>query len=544
MIRWLVGTALLLLGVSALMWFVVLAPQTAARTQVAQPRTLVIDANTLESIEIRRTGAATSPGSSGAATRLLRSGLSGGLPAWLIRETGTATGAASIDWPADSERVRAAIRVLQTTQIIPNDADSAVAGPALATLVIAQRGGDITIEFLDRPLLGRARVRVTELDGTITTGTVESAFFDAIVQTGPAAWGSAFVLQPAASGPGRVSIRRADGELELIRRADRWRITDPYNAPASVDAVAGMLGALGRARVSGDAMGTARTPYTGEGAFPEVPGVVITLSADRPATGETWTQRVEIGDLASLGGESILVRVTGTLGSRTLWGSRVLEVPAQTFDAINPRPDAYLSLTPSDLATAGVGGFRLLPPGLGLDAIPTNKGAGAREFRLYGADWVAMYGDARSPVPGTDAEAIVGVIRAVTSGVATRIETSPDRGVSSTEGVRLVLLDPLYQPAQVFTLSVEPGLVGVAAGGLRWILSATAEADLAHITWLDRTIAATRTAEGDEAESMAPSTPESVAGDQDTLEQAGVDDGPLDAAPPELEVPPMDGAVP
>lgn len=380
---------------------------------------------------------------------------------WLVRWTGA--DAEPRAWHADPGRVRAALRLLSTAEIIRTDEQSELT-PRNTLRITEQDGRSVEIWFGDRAAGGQTPVVVLVKgpDGIAqqrVDGRIGSGIPDAMIRTDWTAWRDPTLFEATASGTNAIGVRFRDRSVRLERGGRGWRIAEPFEMDADGSEVERLIATLGAMQASSfaDASGD------------DVTGLDEPLASIRVETG-AGVRMMDVGRAGSDG----LVYARLTDGDRTA----VIRMPAEALSRVSAAAEAYVRRTPLGISPAEVGLVRLQDP--------------RDETRFEATREAGQWQSGGDPVSPNQRDAIDRLLRVLASQPAARVmlAQSPDETTRGRLGT-IICGTREGLPLAAFRLRAEDGPDGLRlivamdrgeAGELAWTI--VSEEARAVIAWV------------------------------------------------------------
>lgn len=376
-----------------------------------------------------------------------------------------APGGTARRWPADDARVRAALRLLSTTEITLGDEDPDL--ETVATLRVVE--GDnraIEVAFAPRSAGGLTPVVVSVLnaDGFADKrvyGRIGSGVPDAFVRTDWSAWRDPTLFEPAAATTRALSVSNAVASVRLERGARGWAIAAPFVLDADPRQVDRLLNAIAGLQASGFEDNPPQDSVTGL----DKPGATIRVETD------SGTRELLIGKPTSGDGQSFYARIWNPDSPASL--DAIVRLSFADPNALNPNPDYYARLTPLPVSPADVAQVRFV----GADGRPR------LESRRSAGDWT-IAGAKATP---DQRDAIDRLVRVLTTDPAAKVRWQDVPADTRGELGIVECLTPEGLPIARLTVRVEDGLnlvVARPAGeGRELVWTATSETAKGVALW-------------------------------------------------------------
>lgn len=324
---------------------------------------------------------------------------------WLLRWGGAAEAANS--WRADEGKVRAAIRLLSTTQVTLSAEDEA-AETVVTVRVYESEGRSVEIGFGPRSAGGQTPVTVYVhgKDGfgeKKVVGRIGSGVPDALARTPWAVWRDPSIFGAASATTRAFEVHGAGLTTRLERSARGWAITQPFQMEADVGEVTRTLALIG----SIEAASFEEQPLS-----PELTGLGTPLAMIRLER-EVGDRTLVIGGSADAARKTVYARVSdGPINA-------LVQLSAEQINSqFSAAPQAYARRTPVAVPAADVGMVRVVSPegqtrfeatrqaGLwqtaGRAATPDERDAIDRLFRILASEPAASVGITEIPPEGRD----------------------------------------------------------------------------------------------------------------------------------------------
>lgn len=324
---------------------------------------------------------------------------------WLLRWGGAAEAANS--WRADEGKVRAATRLLSTTQVTLSAEDEAVE-PVVTVRVYESEGRSVEIGFGPRSAGGQTPVTVYVhgKDGfgeKKVVGRIGSGVPDALARTPWSVWRDPSIFGAASATTKAFEIHGAGLTTRLERSARGWAITQPFQMEADVGEVTRTLALIG----SIEAASFEEQPLS-----PELTGLGTPLAMIRLER-EDGDRTLVIGGSADAARKTVYARVSdGPINA-------LVQLSAEQINSqFSAAPQAYARRTPVAVPAADVGMVRVIGPegqtrfeatrqaGLwqtaGRAATPDERDAIDRLLRILATEPAASVGITEIPPEGRD----------------------------------------------------------------------------------------------------------------------------------------------
>ncbi len=311
--------------------------------------------------------------------------------AWIVRVEGVAP------WPAEAQRVRAALRLIEELAARPIHAGGAGEDEGATTVgvVVGEASDGAPAEHELRIGSGAiAGQAVVSFPGSGVRVMADDALRRIFEREALAAWRDARVIAREAFEPSRIALEmgvgEAQGRVALQRTRGRWGLATPVAAPADPKAIERL-----RAQIAGLSLSRVL-----DGASPGDPA----LGLDRPtavATCETdlralegdavrrWrlVERLTVGGNADVTGSGLFVmaeaRYIDESGERPAWGPLIGVADRARLEAIAGSPAEYASRSSLDAPPADVVELALEPARAWDADGPRAGGASRQESRRF-----------------------------------------------------------------------------------------------------------------------------------------------------------------
>lgn len=287
-----------------------------------------------------------------------------GADAWTLRWTDTGGGAGPRTWPADPGRVRAALRLLSTAEIIPA-ADESDMAPETTVVVTEGDGRSVEIWFGGRAAGGQTPVVVLVKgpDGVAerrVDGRIGSAVPDAFMRTDWTTWRDPTLFDASAATVSAMSIQTNQHRVRVERGPRGWSITEPFSFgadPSEVERAIGVLRAMTAASFEDRPPGD------------DVTGVDRPVASVRVETPEGM-RLLEVGRATDSTGKILFGRIT--VGDTV----STIRLDAEALSRVTAVPDVYVRRSVLSVSPRDIGRVRFVGPSgrLHLDAARAGDG--------------------------------------------------------------------------------------------------------------------------------------------------------------------------
>lgn len=267
--------------------------------------------------------------------------------AWEVRWTG-ADGQMQT-WPAAPAQVRAALRILSTTEARPAERGTRLESPA-ARVEIRQEDGSTHLLHLSARALAGQVLAEAGTPGNLRTVWLERMVLDLLISssaiTGPRAWRDPSALPGAGVDVARATLQGTAGTLSVGRVRGRWAVREPVSDFAEPDAISKLFSSLANVRIV-DYLDIGPPAQTGL----DAPIAVLTLESDlrEEASGSPAAvvrHTLEVGHTADLAGTNVFARVRREVQDgqgRAVELDRIIIVSGEALAAIAMDPATYIS---------------------------------------------------------------------------------------------------------------------------------------------------------------------------------------------------------
>lgn len=373
-----------------------------------------------------------------------------GADAWKLRWT-DASGRPS-SWNADPGRVRAALRLLGTAEIVPSKEEHDL-GPERTVRAEEADGRSVEIWFGPRAAGGQTPIVVLikgpdgvaerRIDGRIGSGVP-----DAFVRTDWTAWRDPTIFDAGASVVEAVNIESGSNRVRLERAARGWAVSEPFPFAADAGEVERMIGVL---------QGMRAASFDDAAQDDGVSGLDKPIATVRVES-RAGVRTLSIGRTASADGKARFARVQadGALAG--------LRLDAEGLSRISAAPEAYVRRTPVGATIADVGGLRF---------VGKDGRVRLEAFRKQG-QWTV--GDA--PASPAQRDAIDRAVRVLTSEPAAKVARAPAETDPAGQLGVIELLSPDGTPMAAVRLRTERA----AQGGMHLLIASPADEGM-ELVW-------------------------------------------------------------
>lgn len=332
---------------TVLIWFVIAgllafavamsrSGSNATQTE-AQPQSwsIEIDPARAESIELKLEGTTHARAERAAA----------GIDRWIL------SGPAAADWPADPERVRAALRLLATTAVSVSEEELQLDSDAPMIYVTESDGRSVEISFDPRASGGQVNAIIDVRDAQSIVerrvhGRLPANLFDALIRTEWGVWREQALFDSVTATAKSLTIEAGPNKVRLERGPRGWAIVSPYALEADSEEVARALSAIGSLRAE---------------SFIDQPPPIASTGLDRPlatitVATETNQQQLSLGRATDNSGKSIFATFNTSDTNTTI------SINPETVAQLTAVPEAYARRIPLGIAAADIGQIRLIAP--------------------------------------------------------------------------------------------------------------------------------------------------------------------------------------
>lgn len=289
-----------------------------------------------------------------------------GADTWTLRWTDA--DARTRSWPADPGRIRAALRLLSTAEIIPSSDESDLT-PETTVTVTETDGRAVEIWFGDRAAGGQTPVvvLVKGSDGLAerrVDGRIGSAVPDAFMRTDWTTWRDPTLFDASAATVNSMSIQTNQHRVRVERGPRGWRITEPFEIgadPAEVERAIGVLRAMTAASFEDRPPGD------------DVTGLDRPIATVRVETPE-GSQTLAVGRAADATGKILFGRLTNADQTATI------RLDAESLSRVTAVPDVYVRRSALSVPPGDIGRVRFVGPSgrVHLDIARADTGWAAR----------------------------------------------------------------------------------------------------------------------------------------------------------------------
>ncbi|MEM9374053.1 MAG: DUF4340 domain-containing protein [Planctomycetota bacterium] len=260
-----------------------------------------------------------------------------------------ANDAATASWPAQAERVRAAIRLLASTPVITTGDEAEAASPTATLSVHEADGRSVEIGFGDRTVGGQIPVIVDVRDEQNIArrrvlGRLPADSFDAFVRTPWTAWRDNGIFDAGTASAASVVIQAGSHRVRLQRGSQGWAITDPYPLDADDEEVGRALGVIASLTATEFVDGAVPDNATG------LSDPIATISVD---SGQ-GTRVLELGRPGAADAAALFARVS------TGPDRQVIRIDSESVARLTAVPEAYARRTPLGISAADVARVRFI----------------------------------------------------------------------------------------------------------------------------------------------------------------------------------------
>lgn len=302
-------------------------------------------------------------------------------------------------WKADPGRVRAALRLLSTAEIILSP-DRHDLTPTTTVEVAESDGRSVEIWFGPRAAGGQTPVvvLVKGADGVAqrrVDGRIGSGVPDAFVRADWSLWRDPTLFDASAASTQALSIRTGTHRVRVERTARGWAITEPFAIEADAAEIERTIGVLSGLRAAS---------FDDTAPADELTGLNEPLAVIRIET-SAGARTLEVGGVVETSGNMRFGRITA--GEQ----SAAIRFDLEGLARISARPEVYARRIPVAVGIADIGGVRFLGPD-GRVRVDAAREAG--EWRINNA-----------PAPPSQRDAIDRVVRVLTAEPANRVSFGP-----------------------------------------------------------------------------------------------------------------------
>ena len=325
-------TALVLMTIVCLGLSALLLPDSGLQGPVAE-RLVPLSPSQVAAVEVRPAGAE--------ADTLLRDGPD----AWSILLAGQ-TGDERVRWPADADRVRGFLRILDRLRAEPAEQPAADA-PATIVRISGEKGEDCELGLPLSSIAGRSIVQRTLPGGATGAFVTTDELSRLLTRGGLRNWLDTRAFPGAEGQVVGVGVQSAGLEFIVERSPSGWRIQAPFAAPAEASLVEELVDSLRTLPCT--PMPDLVVPASDAGASP----TTLTLTTERrqALADNTIEKRTRVSTLRTIGpiGTSGVVPATaqtaGTNGAPTdaALGPLTVELDAERLTRAVRRPEFYLA---------------------------------------------------------------------------------------------------------------------------------------------------------------------------------------------------------
>lgn len=398
---------------------------------------------------------------------------------WLV-EWPSGDGKTTVRWPAESSRVRGAVRLLADLAPLPAIERADINAATTIELVLID-GSTRRVSF-DGTAIGGKVLASIELDSGVHQLLAPANLLSIFSEAGLLAWRTEVAGAPTGVEPDRLRIETPELRIEAARVGSRWALSDPAPIPADS---AKMRQYISRLEMLPALHATAGAEVPSRwnvlARLERVPSLGVDAGEQAPPR---LVQELRVGGPADARGTRLLAlsqaKWVDRAGTETVaWGPVLISVDAASLDAAFPRAIAGVASARAALQPAAdVGGIVLARedgPMVPTAAAPVpTTDLGPRDIRIMrtldGWAYTPRDGAARVMDAGPSA-ARASLIQALCEQDATEVMLSPPP--QTTKAATITLLSPGGSPLTVLTLGVAPpsgerktSLVVVRAGAL------------------------------------------------------------------------------
>lgn len=302
-------------------------------------------------------------------------------------------------WKADPGRVRAALRLLSTAEIILSP-DRHDLTPATTVEVVEADGRTVEIWFGPRAAGGQTPVvvLVKGADGVAqrrVDGRIGSGVPDAFVRADWSLWRDPTLFDASAASTQALSIRTGTHRVRVERTARGWAITEPFAIEADASEIERTIGVLSGLRAAS---------FDDSAPGDELTGLNEPAAMIRVET-SAGTRTLEVGGVVEASGNMRFGRITADEQSAAV------RFDIEGLARISAQPEVYARRIPVTAGIADIGGVRFVGPD-GRVRLDATREAG--EWRINNA-----------PAPPSQRDAIDRVVRVLTAEPANRVSFGP-----------------------------------------------------------------------------------------------------------------------
>jgi hypothetical protein len=275
-------------------------------------------------------------------------------------------------WPVQIGNIQTALRMLCTLEGRDAEASAEPPGPGDPEVRLTLDDGTAwTLWLAPRGLGGERLARIQPPEGApARTVLVEGSLFDALLETGPAAWRIPIAFSDLATEADGITLAAIKGRIVLGRVAGRWALREPVAAPADDASVQALLKNLSAVHIARFLDG----PPDPAAAHFDVPVATAMLSSERRAPVgdgfETFmtTRTLTVGGPASIDGKELYARVdrvaSRSSGPEPAPSTTFVTIGRESVQAISMDATAYLTAAAVPVPSGEVGSIAISGPGI------------------------------------------------------------------------------------------------------------------------------------------------------------------------------------